>query len=756
MGTITGLVPLLLLLALGCASLPVNDDPFYQVESEIFLFSSQPPTADWTVLPVDRVVKVEDTVQNGAYLVTPSSVWLFSYTDESVINLNLSKSSYMNFAVHPSSYDFVLVGPTLGTWCQYLGPPSTPICNVYQFQMNIGNVNDVTVTLEGDVWVGSTQGLYVIPHGSHTPQKIQDVNDSINVVAYNTDDDTVAAGSATKLWRQISNLGQSYWAFWWNYDPLHGTRNTTSLHFDAKGRLWIGNPIAIEIQEKDLTFTRISGNEGLPYNNILSIGGDPNSDYVWIGTTRGAIRHNIKSKEWNYYYGSRYLPFTSANGDQPIISLTVNPANPDTTLLVTSTGLSLIKFKKWTLKEKADYFQTFVAPRHNYYGLVASSSLTQFGNPATLQQEPSDNDGLWSSIYLVSQCFRYAVTKDPDAKKEAWNVFLAMKFLVDVTGIKGLMARSVKQTSTLPGKDWHFSKTHPGWAWQGDASSDEVVGHMFAYPIVYHLVAETQSEKQLSSQVFMDIISGIVDHNYYLIGYYGNHTTWGVWNPININDQPFWYDVRGVNSNQILSYLVSAYSMSKNTTFLDSFFDLCKEHGYNLNIRNLKIMEPDDINYSDDELTYLPYFTYAFSGEHHLKEDFDISINRTWKYTKRVQSSLWNVVYGAWQEMVMNKQNEQDGSNFELDAALRCLREWPTSLIDWPYNNTQRIDYVLNTDVDRGGQFEGNKLYPWSEQFIGRWNGDPFELVGGSGYEEEDPGAWLLPYWMARFFKFIA
>ena len=32
-----------------------------------------------------------------------------------------------------------------------------------------------------------------------------------------------------------------------------------------------------------------------------------------------------------------------------------------------------------------------------------------------------------------------------------------------------------------------------------------------------------------------------------------------------------------------------------------------------------------------------------------------------------------------------------------------------------------------------------------------RWNHNPFTLDGGSGTTEFDPGAWLAPYWMARY-----
>lgn len=49
------------------------------------------------------------------------------------------------------------------------------------------------------------------------------------------------------------------------------------------------------------------------------------------------------------------------------------------------------------------------------------------------------------------------------------------QFLNDVTGIKGLMARSAVVTGT-PHQNgaWHKSTAYPGWTWKGDTSSDEV------------------------------------------------------------------------------------------------------------------------------------------------------------------------------------------------------------------------------------------------------------------------------------------
>ena len=50
---------------------------------------------------------------------------------------------------------------------------------------------------------------------------------------------------------------------------------------------------------------------------------------------------------------------------------------------------------------------------------------------------------------------------------------------------------------------------------------------------------------------------------------------------------------------------------------------------------------------------------------------------------------------------------------------------------------------------------ENAGIFPANERVQGRWNGDPHDLDGGSGYSEMDGGAWLLPYWLARAFNLL-
>ena len=63
--------------------------------------------------------------------------------------------------------------------------------------------------------------------------------------------------------------------------------------------------------------------------------------------------------------------------------------------------------------------------------------------------------------------------------------------------------------------------------------------------------------------------------------------------------------------------------------------------------------------------------------------------------------------------------------------------------------------FVLSCLTQESANVEALEVVPANERTQGQWNGDPYDLVGGSGYREYDGGAWLLPYWMARYHGLI-
>lgn len=91
-------------------------------------------------------------------------------------------------------------------------------------------------------------------------------------------------------------------------------------------------------------------------------------------------------------------------------------------------------------------------------GLVSDCSLTTYGLGRTCTNHDSDNNGLWTSLIVAAEAFRYQVTKEDEAAESAWHFFDGMKLLNTVTGVKGLMARSVvKPGESHQSGHWHNS-----------------------------------------------------------------------------------------------------------------------------------------------------------------------------------------------------------------------------------------------------------------------------------------------------------
>ena len=63
----------------------------------------------------------------------------------------------------------------------------------------------------------------------------------------------------------------------------------------------------------------------------------------------------------------------------------------------------------------------------------------------------------------------------------------------------------------------------------------------------------------------------IKNNGYYLIDVTNQSTRWGVWAPEQLNLNRSWSDERGLNSLQILSFLLSAYRITKKTDYLSAW-----------------------------------------------------------------------------------------------------------------------------------------------------------------------------------------
>ncbi|EGD83339.1 hypothetical protein PTSG_03947 [Salpingoeca rosetta] len=538
----------------------------------------------------------------------------------------------------------------------------------------------------------------------------------------------------------------------------------TSMALDDDGVLYVGTPVAINArQPATATVSRFDYQQGLPMNNTQIVAVEAGgTQALWAASPSATMRLSpelsqspgeVMPGQWRYFQGPRYLLGKSA-----VFLMDTTYANQ--TVVVTDGGLVVLEWQWWTLAAKADHYETILS-RHIRHGMVSDCNLKSYGNATSCTNGPSDNNGLWTSLLVVAEAYKYALSPTPQQKARVAEVFKGMKLLVDVTGVRGLMARSAVSPSepTPSGGVWHNS-TNPkykGWLWKGDASSDEVVGHMFAYPAVIAAMPNT-TEADDALQLMEDIVSYIVKNKFLLIDVTGNHTRWGVWAPDYLNHDRDWSDERGLNAMQILAYVsaLAAYSPNPDMQKLakTAYNELTNAtNQYDKNMINLKIESPDDDNYSDDELTFLPYYTFlgaAAKAPYFDSPALHTSFDRTWSAVRRLSSAAWTSMYVG--------RGGKDYTEDDLNAMLWNLRTWPLELISWPVKNSDRRDIVLDIEADRSGRVGGDstfKVLPANERPQLRWNSNPHDLDGGSGMSEGDPGAWLWPYWIARYHGLI-
>lgn len=451
-----------------------------------------------------------------------------------------------------------------------------------------GSINSTAASPHG-LWIGSASGLWVIPGGTSTA--VQLLSESVWSVAYGALDDIVAAGNDEKLYFYDASGVTSHAAllataargeagvaevrvptgdataaalapFRWEWVTIvpSGTGGVvdnmiTGMAFDTAGRLYVANPTCLNVRARNGSFTRVSGLHGLPYNHLRAVavgtGTTKHEQQVWMASDMGASLWNRFAgapNEWRYFYGPRYHPGT--------VILDV-ATRGDFTVFATDGGVAVIEDQQWTLAQKAAHFETIqarhfrtVGPPGLTGGLTAGCNLQAFGNYSTCTNGPDANNGLWTSLVVTAESFRYAVTQDADALAKAIGYFNGMRFLNLVTGVKGLMARSTGAVgSNLGGGIWHNSTAFSGWEWMGDTSSDEVTGHMYAYPIVHALVANGTTQDQ-ALQLVYNIAKYITDNGFTLVDVTGKPTTWGHWEPAYINGNRSRSDNRGVNSLQ--------------------------------------------------------------------------------------------------------------------------------------------------------------------------------------------------------------
>jgi len=547
-----------------------------------------------------------------------------------------------------------------------------------------------------------------------------------------------------------------------------------SLDFAPDGRLWIGSWGGISVLENGACVAQITGKQGLPNWDVRCVKFAPDG-VLWAGTALGVARYHDdptwiarnNGSKWSLRHGLRWL----LSDDVRDIAFDRN----GTAWVATSKGVSAIKRRMMTLEEKAAYYQDICMKRHVRKPFFVEKCY--FPDPSDMtvwEPRDDDNDGEYTSLFLLGECFRYAVTKNPQAKANADKAYEALEFLQKVTETDGFFARTVIPVSWTRMADPNeeltdeekasrrirdprckpiekrWRKSSDGkWLWKGDTSSDEMNGHMMAYHFYYDLVAEGKRKQRVAQHVD-NIMSHVIKNNYTLTDPIdGKPTRWGVWTPEKLNGDPDWWVERHINSFEMLAYMRIAHHITGKQLYMKEYEKFLHEHNYLSRMRRPKAHRRSEWSHIDDGmLAELSPSLMMLESDPKLRAIYFEGIAWSYSMVENEQNPFFNFSYG----MV-------GGKNFHLRESVEFLRDHPLDLRHYTIDNSKRDDIKLvRSPMQEPLQID--RMLPPSERGVMRLDKNPWAHISGDfndpqGHLESSGVVWMLPYWMGRYLGYI-
>jgi len=497
-------------------------------------------------------------------------------------------------------------------------------------------------------------------------------------------------------------------------------------YYDRAGQCWVGTETGLCVTDGRGFWRAPCDTETLPAEEIFCIAGDENG-VLYLGSDCGVI---VLEKGARKYLGAaRWVPEGKINA----IAVTSDGGEIRVAMDV---GVSKIETFPMILAQKAAHYEAQLEQYFIREGFAASRHDIENEDLSTGRVQISNNDGLWTGIFVAAMAMKYAVTGDSHALALARESKNAMLRLARVSGIPGLPARAVRQPGEKCQNEDHWHNAPDGSClWKGDTSSDELSGHFFALPIYYDLCAD-ESERREISAVLCEIVDYIMENDLRLIDVGGTPTRWGNWNPDDLNHNEQWIVERGVNSLEILSFLKSALHVSQNEKYRRKYEELIREHHYLLNAAHHKVPDFHTCHH-DDNLGFLATANLLRYEENpDIRAILLLGLEHFWQYERAERAPFWNFVYAA-----------HTGRPCDLDAGVQTLRELPLELYHGKVNNSNRRGLVYE---ERGENRQLLTPLPADERPVNHAN--PFGFDTGDWYSADNGSVvFLLPYWYGRW-----
>jgi len=521
----------------------------------------------------------------------------------------------------------------------------------------------------------------------------------------------------------------------------------TGLAVDSRDTLWVATPAGLAARDAAGEWEIVRGREGLPWEALTALAVGP-EDRLWIGSTRGVILHRpyAEGRQWYYRAGPRYLP----NDEVRDVAV---PDDGRGVLVRTGAGVSRINEAPVTMFDKAELLEARYNERKRRLGLASPAQYDDAYTMASWTHGPQPSDGLWTGYHVTAMSLAYSLTGETRYRESARESMEALYLLQNVTGVPGLVARTVVSVDepaaadVLDQTNWHLT-ADGRYMWRDDVSSDQYDGHYMAFHAYFEHIAQFDPEERarLEQQV-RQVTDYLLDNNYQIPDWTGERTMWGWFDPDGVNNDSWGYLESGLYSLMMLSFLKVTHYATDDELYLDHFRDLIENHGYLSNLLLQKKLWPDELNHSDDQLSAVAFYP-ILQLEHnpYIRNALHKSIRRHALIETRERNSFFALVYASIAP-----------EDADVTGAVQTLREIPRDRRNWRQENSHRADIVLVPNPNRGGQRVMLEVLPYDEWWFQRWNMDPYVPDGGGNGSMDDSGEhYLLPYWLGRYHGVIA
>ena len=532
------------------------------------------------------------------------------------------------------------------------------------------------------------------------------------------------------------------------------------LALDNDQNLWAAGLGGVSIIKSNKQKRTVTPQQGCPsiYTTCVKKSSDGT---MWVGTKVGVVRFS-RNGTHSLLFSRRWLMDDHVND--------IAFDKDGNAWIATEQGVSAIKKKRMTLSSKQDYYYDVQMRRHIREPWISGQAhLINAGDTSNFKPEDDDNDGEFGGNYLSMESFRYAVTKNEDARQKAKRAFHFLKQLKDITNGDGYFARTivpvewgdnvhdpnrsytekekaeelVKEPRFKPVEvRWHKSADGK-WLWKGDASSDEWCGHMMGYYFYYKLAADDE-EKIIVRNHIASLVDHLIAHNFNMMDIDGTHTRWSVWSPALLNHDPEWSPDRSENSMELLTFLKLAYFVTNDEKYQKQYLHFINEEHYLDNMSQLVNQNPSWFIYYDVTMqSYLYPILLECEKDPKLLAFYQHHMDNWMEHRKNDKNPLINFLYCY----ARNKK-------VELKSSVGFLIDAPLDLIDWNIDHTKREDVrIVHSPVL--DDLEVDQLPPASIRATVRWDRNPWGAISGAPNTEREPVFWLYPYWMGRYLKMI-